>query len=159
MPIHSSSMQEEHVENIEEEDIISKESCHDSGIDIRESSLPPVIPIQTKKVSWIFVSIKKDGFIFFSQQYSDADIVLSKDWVPPITIAPTNVTNTQEIFSPRKKNNSVSFSLDSTSELDSTLPTLTSSIESKDEHEKAENRKNKVSDYEMNDDLCNIYKY
>ncbi|XP_045471483.1 nuclear receptor coactivator 7 isoform X3 [Harmonia axyridis] len=126
MPIHSSSMQEEHVENIEEEDIISKESCHDSGIDIRESSLPPVIPIQTKK------------------QYSDADIVLSKDWVPPITIAPTNVTNTQEIFSPRKKNNSVSFSLDSTSELDSTLPTLTSSIESKDEHEKAENRKNKM---------------
>lgn len=52
MPLHSSSMQEEQVENIEEEEeTISKESCHDSGIDIRESSLPPVVPIPTKKVS------------------------------------------------------------------------------------------------------------
>ncbi|XP_044750372.1 nuclear receptor coactivator 7 isoform X3 [Coccinella septempunctata] len=127
LPMHSSSMQEEPVEQIEEEEeTISKESCHDSGIDIRETSLPPVVPIPTKK------------------QYSDADIVLSKDWVPPITIAPTNVTNTHEMFSPRKKNNSVSFSLDSTSELDPTLPPLTSSMESKDDNEKAENRKNKM---------------
>ncbi|KAL3282082.1 hypothetical protein HHI36_005281 [Cryptolaemus montrouzieri] len=126
MPIHSSSLQEEHVESVDEEEIISKESCHDSGIDIRESSLPPVVPISTKK------------------QYSDADIVLSKEWVPPITIAPTNVTATNDLVSPRKKNNSVSFSLDSTSEIDPSLPPLSSSMESKDDSEKAENRKNKM---------------
>lgn len=40
---------EEHID--EEEDSLAKESCHDSGIDIRESSLPPIVPIPTKKVS------------------------------------------------------------------------------------------------------------
>ncbi|KAK9870388.1 hypothetical protein WA026_007953 [Henosepilachna vigintioctopunctata] len=126
IPMHSSSLQEEQAENIDEEEVISKGSCHDSGIDIRESSLPPVIPIPSKK------------------QYSDADIVLSKEWVPPITIAPTNITNTYDLVSPRKKNNSVSFSLDSTSEMDPTLIPLSSSVESKDDSEKAENRKNKM---------------
>uniref|UniRef100_A0A2M3ZYR9 Oxidation resistance protein 1 n=1 Tax=Anopheles triannulatus TaxID=58253 RepID=A0A2M3ZYR9_9DIPT len=70
-----------------------KQSCHDSGIDIRDpmgagaaaaaaaaagasqaaGPLPIVAPIATKKV------------------YSDADIVLSADWVPPLTIAPTHL--------------------------------------------------------------------
>uniref|UniRef100_A0A182M734 LysM domain-containing protein n=1 Tax=Anopheles culicifacies TaxID=139723 RepID=A0A182M734_9DIPT len=100
-----------------------KQSCHDSGIDIRDpahgsslttgggttggsgssaassvASIPIVAPIATKKV------------------YSDADIVLSADWVPPLTIAPTHLHDS----SPRS-----SSSLASSSQ-QSTLSTLTS---------------------------------
>lgn len=107
----------------EEEGSLVKQSCHDSGIDIRDPNppLPIVQPIPSKKV------------------YSDADIVLSTDWVPPITIAPTNVTTTLEADSVngRKKASSVSFSLDSNTE----------ETEKDDEHkeeDKQETRKNKV---------------
>ncbi|XP_052888506.1 nuclear receptor coactivator 7 isoform X5 [Anopheles moucheti] len=100
-----------------------KQSCHDSGIDIRDpahgsslttgggttggsgssaassvASIPIVAPIATKKV------------------YSDADIVLSADWVPPLTIAPTHLHDT----SPRSSSSLVS------SSHQSTLSTLTS---------------------------------
>ncbi|XP_049822534.1 oxidation resistance protein 1 isoform X7 [Aethina tumida] len=128
MPIISAGILQEEQIGEEDEDSLVKESCHDSGIDIRESSQPPIVAVQTKK------------------QYSDADIVLSKDWVPPITIAPTNVSMTAEIDAPaRKKTNSVSFSLDSSSEIDSGLPPLsTSSSESKEDTEKADTRKNKM---------------
>lgn len=124
--VSASSLQEEHEE---EEEQLAKESCHDSGIDIRETSLPPVIPIQTKK------------------KYSDADIVLSKEWVPPITIAPTNVTtsSSSDTDSPaRKKTNSVSFSLDSSSEADNNPGAALANLDSKEEAEKAESRKNKM---------------
>jgi LysM repeat protein len=40
-PISSSMLQED---QIDEEDSLVKESCHDSGIDIRESSVPPIAP-------------------------------------------------------------------------------------------------------------------
>ena len=108
----------------EEEGSLVKQSCHDSGIDIRDpnSPLPVVQQIPSKKV------------------YSDADIVLSSDWVPPITIASTNVTNTLETNSTangRKKASSVSFSLDSNTE----------EMEKDDDHkddDKQETRKNKV---------------
>ncbi|XP_050068140.1 nuclear receptor coactivator 7 isoform X16 [Anopheles maculipalpis] len=101
-----------------------KQSCHDSGIDIRDpahgssltagsgttggsgssaassvASIPIVAPIATKKV------------------YSDADIVLSADWVPPLTIAPTHLHDS----SPRS-----SSSLASSHQ--STLSTLTSDV-------------------------------
>lgn len=94
----------------------AKPSCHDSGIDIRDAGLPPVVPLQTKKV------------------YSDADIVLSREWVPPITIPPTQVTsqdgNSNSVSSSvlssslimnngspaRKKTSSVSFTLDNSVE-------------------------------------------
>lgn len=80
--------------------------------------------------------------LFF--QYSDADIVLSKDWVPPITIAPTHVTESESPA--RKKNSSVSFSLDSSSDADPTIPNVpNNSIETKEETDKTtESRKNKV---------------
>lgn len=132
LPLRSSSLQEENLqeEHIHEDDhlITKEESCHDSGIDIRESSLPPVIHIPTKK------------------QYSDADIILSKDWVPPITIAPANITNSAPIdTSIRKKNNSVSFSLDSSSDHDPHNIQLSTSItETKEDVEKAEHKKNKM---------------
>uniref|UniRef100_A0A182JNM8 LysM domain-containing protein n=1 Tax=Anopheles christyi TaxID=43041 RepID=A0A182JNM8_9DIPT len=98
-----------------------KQSCHDSGIDIRDpahgsslttgatggsgssaassvASIPIVAPIAAKKV------------------YSDADIVLSADWVPPLTIAPTHLHDS----SPRSSSSLVS------STHQSTLSTLTS---------------------------------
>lgn len=88
---------------------LTKQSCHDSGIDIRDPVLPPV------------VHAKKN--------YSDADIVLSSDWVPPITIAPTDVHDTpprpqSSILGAtdntttvgRKKTSSVSFSVDENNE-------------------------------------------
>ncbi|XP_062716649.1 nuclear receptor coactivator 7 isoform X11 [Aedes albopictus] len=114
-----------------------KQSCHDSGIDIRDpntlpssggapaaataagaaaaanqAEIPVVAPIPTKKV------------------YSDADIVLSADWVPPLTIAPTHfvdssartssttssqhssLSTTQAEAASRKKASSVSFSVE-----------------------------------------------
>jgi hypothetical protein len=60
------------------------------------------------------------------QVYSDADIVLSSDWVPPLTIAPAAITTdtrsqtsslSQDTVSTasgdgRKKTSSVSFSVD-----------------------------------------------
>lgn len=104
---------------------LTKQSCHDSGIDIRcpatgtgggggstssTASLPTVAPIVKKK------------------NYSDADIVLSSDWVPPLTIAPTIYTETAPATvqsaaqqqaqalnaeaGGRKKTSSVSFSVD-----------------------------------------------
>ncbi|XP_071629962.1 nuclear receptor coactivator 7 isoform X5 [Temnothorax longispinosus] len=108
----------------DEEGSLVKLSCHDSGIDIRDPNppIPVVQPIPSKKV------------------YSDADIVLSSDWVPPITIAPTNVTSTLEATSAingRKKASSVSFSLESNAE----------EPEKDEEHkedDKQETRKNKM---------------
>lgn len=89
-------------------------------------------------------------YFLFSLQYSDADIVLSKDWVPPITIAPTPIISsneTNESPATRKKNSSVSFSLDSSSEAEPTQSHLpNTSIESnREETDKtSESRKNKV---------------
>lgn len=143
-PISSSMLQED---QIDEEDSLVKESCHDSGIDIRESSVPPIAPHPKKVILISFPRPVLSLTISCLQQYSDADIVLSKDWVPPITIAPTNVSGTSETESPaRKKTNSVSFSLDSSSEAESGLPLSTSCSESKEDSEKADTRKNKVLD-------------
>lgn len=109
----------------DEEGSLVKLSCHDSGIDIRDPNptIPVVQPISSKKV------------------YSDADIVLSSDWVPPITIAPTNVTSTLDATSAinggRKKASSVSFSLESNAE-------EPEKDEDHKEDDKQETRKNKV---------------
>lgn len=109
----------------DEEGSLVKLSCHDSGIDIRDPNPPfPVVqPIPAKKV------------------YSDADIVLSSDWVPPITIAPTHITTDSldigSAINGRKKASSVSFSLDSNAE----------EPEKDEEHkddDKQETRRNKV---------------
>ncbi|XP_057666580.1 oxidation resistance protein 1 isoform X10 [Diorhabda carinulata] len=113
----------------EDDDILNKETYHDSGIDIRETNLPPAVPGPPKK------------------KYSDADIVLSKEWVPPITIAPSNIALTSgPIDSPaRKKTNSVSFSLDSSSEAEVVQTSLSTFIsESKEDLDKADSRKNKM---------------
>nr|XP_018899286.1 PREDICTED: oxidation resistance protein 1 isoform X6 [Bemisia tabaci] len=71
---------------------LTKQSCHDSGIDIRD---PAALPLPTVKKA----------------VYSDADILLSSDndFVPPIPVIPDHD------FS-RKKTNSVSFSLEDNKE-------------------------------------------
>lgn len=113
---------------------LMKQSCHDSGIDIRDPNLPVVS--HSKK------------------NYSDADIVLSSDWVPPITIAPTDFIDTPSrsqdtrltaggtsLTEPtvvgRKKTSSVSFSVDDNS--DSQQLQSTSSDKTSDN-----NKKNKM---------------
>lgn len=82
----------------------------------------------------------------FLQHYSDADIVLSKEWVPPVPLPPTYHSLSSDTESPaRKKTNSVSFSLDSSSDPDTSGTQFsTSLVDSKDDTEKAESRKNKV---------------
>lgn len=121
------------IDNTEQDTQLMKQSCHDSGIDIRDPNLPVVL--QTKK------------------NYSDADIVLSSDWVPPITIAPTDYIDTQSrsqdtrlsaggtsLTEPtvvgRKKTSSVSFSVDDNSD---SQPHSTSSDKTSDN-----NKKNKM---------------
>ncbi|XP_031635684.1 oxidation resistance protein 1 isoform X5 [Contarinia nasturtii] len=103
------------IEQSEQDSQLMKQSCHDSGIDIRDPNLPVVL--NTKKI------------------YSDADIVLSSDWVPPVTIAPTDYIDTPSSRSSfdtrfnaggtslaepqvvgRKKTSSVSFSVDDNSD-------------------------------------------
>ncbi|XP_033164750.1 nuclear receptor coactivator 7 isoform X4 [Drosophila mauritiana] len=101
-PLPPSGIDLEHLEQL------SKQSCYDSGIDIREP-VPNVQPIPKKTV------------------YSDADIVLSSDWVPPKTIVPTHFSEspprstilgqsldagTGGAGGVRKKTSSVSFSVD-----------------------------------------------
>lgn len=51
MPIISAGILQEEQIGEEDEESLVKESCHDSGIDIRESSQPPIVAVQTKKVS------------------------------------------------------------------------------------------------------------
>lgn len=132
---------------------LTKQSCYDSGIDMRDLNLPVVV--QSKK------------------NYSDADIVLSSDWVPPIHIAPTDLSESRlssssggggggaggnggSCGSPalstggdtssaaialgnRKKTSSVSFSVDDSSENQHLHSTSTSSDKTGDN-----NKKNKM---------------
>lgn len=131
-----------------------KQSCHDSGIDIRDPNslplgagaaaagagsaaqpgVPVVAPIQAKKV------------------YSDADIVLSADWVPPLTIAPSHFVDS----SPRNSSTTSSqHSSLSTAQADAVGRKKTSSVSfSVEEHDPqgttqldkgGETKKNKVS--------------
>lgn len=84
-----------------------KLSCHDSGIDIRD----PAILQQLLQANKLPQAPPK--------KYSDADIVLSDDWVPPIPLAtplgggPSHLTASgYEQQHDRKKASSVSFSVD-----------------------------------------------
>lgn len=92
--------------DLEQLEQLSKQSCYDSGIDIRDP-IPNVQPIPKKTV------------------YSDADIVLSSDWVPPkpISITPLSESPPRSsgldvgaVAGARKKTSSVSFSVDENNE-------------------------------------------
>lgn len=64
----------------------------------------------------MLIKLAKFKLLYLRQVYSDADIVLSSDWTPPITIAPatitTETTTTLSNADGRKKASSVSFSVD-----------------------------------------------
>ncbi|KAL1491172.1 hypothetical protein ABEB36_011812 [Hypothenemus hampei] len=133
MPVISTSSLTEEGDQISEEDGArggvenepKEESCHDSGIDIRDTPLPTIVPLPVK------------------EHYSDADIVLSKEWVPPIPLQP--VHGDSESSSPaRKKTNSVSFSLDSGGEEREPVGGAIAAPSTDSDYEKAESRKNKM---------------
>lgn len=114
---------------------LSKQSCYDSGIDIREP-IPTIQPIPKKTV------------------YSDADIVLSSDWVPPKNILPTHFSESpprSTIFGQsldaagggaRKKTSSVSFSVDDEAAQQAQAAAATAAALSSD---KQADKKNKVN--------------
>uniref|UniRef100_A0A1B6DNH2 Oxidation resistance protein 1 n=1 Tax=Clastoptera arizonana TaxID=38151 RepID=A0A1B6DNH2_9HEMI len=106
------------------EGLLVKLSCHDSGIDIRD---PPPAPLPVVQPNKKIV-------------YSDADILLSDDFAPPVTIQPLLLPE-DESLERRKKTSSVSFSLDDTKEGDEELVPLR---EKKDDDDKHETKKNKM---------------
>ncbi|XP_053694150.1 uncharacterized protein LOC128742004 isoform X2 [Sabethes cyaneus] len=105
-----------------------KQSCHDSGIDIRDpNSLPTGVAGATAAAAVVDVPVVAP--IPTKKVYSDADIVLSADWVPPLTIAPSHTLESSPRSSSassqqsslsaaqadgagRKKTSSVSFSVE-----------------------------------------------
>lgn len=114
-----------------------KLSCHDSGIDIRDPAILQQLLPQLQQNKLPQAPPKK---------YSDADIVLSDDWVPPIPLVaplggvglPSHLT-TDHHSGDRKKSSSVSFSVDEAE------PHSSSSAHDKSAPAGGADKKNKVS--------------
>lgn len=107
-----------------------KQSCHDSGIDIRD---PPVLSVPRKTV------------------YSDADILLSESgFLPPVPVVPLSSDHLNDAVQLRKKKTtSVSFSLEDSKEqdtLDNKIAGTTEiqKIDEQAEKQAQETKKNKV---------------
>ncbi|CAH1722651.1 oxidation resistance protein 1 isoform X5 [Aphis gossypii] len=116
-------------ENVEDSEPSSgylvKQSCHDSGIDIRD---PPVLPIPRKTV------------------YSDADILLSEsEFLPPVPVLPLSSDHLNDAVQLRKKKTtSVSFSLEDSKEQDSASATEVQKVDEQAEKQAQETKKNKM---------------
>lgn len=116
-------------ENVEDSEPSSgylvKQSCHDSGIDIRD---PPVLPIPRKTV------------------YSDADILLSEsEFLPPVPVLPLSSDHLNDAVQLRKKKTtSVSFSLEDSKEQDSAGATEVQKVDEQAEKQAQETKKNKM---------------
>lgn len=80
-----------------------KLSCHDSGIDIRDPAILQQLLPQLQQGKLHQAPPKK---------YSDADIVLSDDWVPPVVAPLTAGQLLDAHVNDRKKASSVSFSVE-----------------------------------------------
>lgn len=104
-----------------------KQSCHDSGIDIRD---PPVLSVPRKTV------------------YSDADILLSEsEFLPPVPVIPMSSDHLNDgVQLRKKKTTSVSFSLEDSKDQDVAGST---EIQKDDQAEKQaqETKKNKVNKF------------
>jgi LysM repeat protein len=102
-----------------------KQSCHDSGIDIRD---PPVLPIPRKTV------------------YSDADILLSEsEFLPPVSVIPLSSDHLNDAVQLRKKKTtSVSFSLEDSKEQDSAGAIEIQKVDEQAEKQAQETKKNKM---------------
>lgn len=103
-----------------------KQSCHDSGIDIRD---PPVLSVPRKTV------------------YSDADILLSEaEFLPPVPVLPFSSDHLNDTVQLRKKKTtSVSFSLEDSKEQDTASATENQKIDDQSEKQAQETKKNKVN--------------
>ncbi|XP_022183710.1 oxidation resistance protein 1 isoform X4 [Myzus persicae] len=116
-------------ENVEDSEPSSgylvKQSCHDSGIDIRD---PPVLPIPRKTV------------------YSDADILLSEsEFLPPVPVIPLSSDHLNDAVQLRKKKTtSVSFSLEDSKEQDSAGAIEIQKVDEQAEKQAQETKKNKM---------------
>lgn len=99
-----------------------KQSCHDSGIDIRD---PSVVTSVSRKTT-----------------YSDADILLADnvDFIPPKPVR--QLSRTEDDTSSQKKTTSVSFSLEDAKDgsLDNSQPKPTT----EEAEKQSETKKNKV---------------
>nr|XP_036229224.1 oxidation resistance protein 1 isoform X10 [Bactrocera oleae] len=128
------------LEHLEE---LAKQSCYDSGIDIREP-IANLQPIPKKTV------------------YSDADIVLSSDWVPPKTISPTlmsespprsSVLSAQNLdagtVGGRKKTTSVSFSVDDNNSEQQAVAAVTAASAQGDKNAEKKNKMLKRLSYPL----------
>lgn len=102
-----------------------KQSCHDSGIDIRD---PPVLSVPRKTV------------------YSDADILLSEsEFLPPVPVVPLSSDHLTDAVQLRKKKaTSVSFSLEDSKEQDATGATEVHKVDEQAEKQAQDTKKNKV---------------
>ncbi|XP_025419082.1 oxidation resistance protein 1 isoform X3 [Sipha flava] len=102
-----------------------KQSCHDSGIDIRD---PPVLSVPRKTV------------------YSDADILLSEsEFLPPVPVLPFSSDHLNDTVQLRKKKTtSVSFSLEDSKEQDTASTTEVQKIDEQSDKQAQETKKNKM---------------
>lgn len=107
-----------------------KQSCHDSGIDIRD---PPVLSVPRKTV------------------YSDADILLSEsEFLPPVPVIPLSSDHLTDAVQLRKKKaTSVSFSLEDSKEQDTAGATEVQKVDEQGEKQSQETKKNKVSTLQL----------
>ncbi|XP_025833666.1 oxidation resistance protein 1 isoform X2 [Agrilus planipennis] len=131
-----------------EKESLTKESCHDSGIDVHDfTPIPSAPPLPPSPSPPIVPPIQP---IPVKTKYSDADIILSNDWVPALPLPASHVLGSSDTESPaRKKTSSVSFSLDSNTDTSETTDVTTTQKEKKketlSERETGEqNRKNKM---------------
>ncbi|XP_050433175.1 nuclear receptor coactivator 7 isoform X3 [Adelges cooleyi] len=103
-----------------------KQSCHDSGIDIRD---PPVLSVPRKTV------------------YSDADILLSEsDFIPPVPVVPLSTDHLSDAVNLRKKKStSVSFSLEDSKEQDTSAPVeVQQKVDEQADKQAQDTKKNKM---------------
>lgn len=108
-----------------------KQSCHDSGIDIRD---PPVLSVPRKTV------------------YSDADILLSEsEFLPPVPVIPMSSDHLSDgVQLRKKKTTSVSFSLEDSKDQDASGVTEVQKIDDQAEKQAQETKKNKVHKLKLN---------
>lgn len=116
---------------------MTKQSCHDSGIDIRDPSLV--------------------GSVSRKTTYSDAELLLSdnSEFLPPKPVR--QLSRGEDEASPNpKKSNSVSFSLEDSKESSLDQQSGKSSV-TDDAEKQAETKKNKVSNACLN--CCRVVLY
>ncbi|CAG2064197.1 unnamed protein product, partial [Timema podura] len=127
-------------EDDDEVNLLVKQSCHDSGIDIHEVGVTDLVAQASTSADSNEPDLTNLHPIT-KKVYSDADIILGSEFVPPLTSGLMSMSQDSAIIEgSRKKTSSVSFSLDSNHEAEGTGMDK----DSGEEGEKHETRKNKM---------------